>query len=402
MKNIDLKYICKSIGDLSGVPIRIFQEGNMVFFHSFSNLPQDPAVLYLDALAEIREHVGYLITNDFYNYGVVNCEAVKIVIGPTRQVIGSDQELRELAFRLGITGETANTFLSGMKSIVQMPLESVLQVLCTINYILNDEKLQLRDIQIHEQEQEQLRFSMEISRAREIPTPRALTEPAHNTLSIENVLMEIISRGDTAMLKEWISGAPAIRGGTLAAEQLRQRKNLFVVTATLASRAAIRGGMDPEDALSLSDRYIQSCEYLASPERITNLQYHMILEYTERVERVRHGRTPTPLALKTANFIQHHLSEPITAQDVADELHLNRSYLTRWIKAETGETLTDFILKEKTEEAKRLLRYTDKSSAVIAAYLGFSSQSHFSRVFKKYAGVNPGEYREKGRNQILM
>ena len=62
---------------------------------------------------------------------------------------------------------------------------------------------------------------------------------------------------------------------------------------------------------------------------------------------------------------------------------------------ETGESLTDFILKEKTEEAKRLLRYSDKSLTAISNYLGFSSQSHFSRVFKKYTQRTPGEYREK-------
>ncbi|MGM9597252.1 MAG: helix-turn-helix domain-containing protein [Eubacteriales bacterium] len=52
------------------------------------------------------------------------------------------------------------------------------------------------------------------------------------------------------------------------------------------------------------------------------------------------------------------------------------------------------MLKEKTEEAKRLLRYTDKTSVAISAYLGFSSQSHFSKVFKKYTGKTPNEYRD--------
>lgn len=61
-------------------------------------------------------------------------------------------------------------------------------------------------------------------------------------------------------------------------------------------------------------------------------------------------------------------------------------------------TLTDFILKEKTEEAKRLLRYTDKPITSISAYLGFSSQSHFSRTFKKYTGSLPNEYRKRHNN----
>lgn len=62
---------------------------------------------------------------------------------------------------------------------------------------------------------------------------------------------------------------------------------------------------------------------------------------------------------------------------------------------ETGESLTDFILKEKTEEAKRLLRYSDKSLTATGSYLGFSSASHFSRVFKACVGSTRSEYRDK-------
>lgn len=181
----------------------------------------------------------------------------------------------------------------------------------------------------------------------------------------------------------------------MASDQLRQVKNTFVVTATLASRAAIRGGMDAEDALSLSDAFIQKCELLSDLDRITNLQYHMILNFTEQVKRLRHGIHSSELAIQVSNYIRHHISEAITAEAIAKHLYLSRPYLSARFKSETGMSLTDFILKEKTEEAKRLLCYTDKTCMNISYYLGFSSQSHFSRVFKRYSGYSPGEYREK-------
>ena len=121
-----------------------------------------------------------------------------------------------------------------------------------------------------------------------------------------------------------------------------------------------------------------------------NLQYRMILDYTARVERLHLGKHPTKLTVDVANYIQHHMSELITAEKIAEELFLSRPYLSRKFKEETG-----FILKEKTEEAKRLLRYSDKSLTAIGSYLGFSSASHFSRVFKTYVGSTPSEYREK-------
>lgn len=202
-------------------------------------------------------------------------------------------------------------------------------------------------------------------------------------------------KGDITTLTEWVKSAPAVNGGVLANEQLRQLKNTFIVTATLVSRAAIRGGMDIEDAFTLSDSFIQKCELHHSQDRIMNLQYHMVQEFTQRVNRIRQGKHPSKLAIDVANYIHHHLSEPITAEEIAKELYLSRPYLSRKFIEETGESLTDFILKEKTEEAKRLLRYSDKSLTAISNYLGFSSQSHFSRVFKKYANCAPGEYRDK-------
>ena len=396
MQDADLKYICTVIGNLSSIPIRIYDSGELIFFHSIAPLPWDPIIACEKELLGISSHVGYYVTESFSYYGLVNSGCTKIILGPTRQIPFSDQELRMQAFLADVPPADTDAFISGMKNILSMPLESVLQMLCTINFILNGEKLELKDIAIHDGEQEQLKVFLHQKHVdHPLAAPSADEALFHNTYEVEQAMLGIVRRGDTAALREWLASVPAIRGGVLAADQLRQMKNTFVVTATLVSRAAIRGGLDSNDAFSLSDSYIQRCELLDSPDRITNLQYHMLLEYTERVERVRLGKSPTKLAIAVANYVQHHLSEAITTENIAKELYLSRPHLSSKFKEETGMTLTDFILKEKTEEAKRLLRYTDKTATIIGSYLGFSSQGHFSKVFKKYTGQTPGEYREK-------
>lgn len=174
-----------------------------------------------------------------------------------------------------------------------------------------------------------------------------------------------------------------------------QQKNLFVVTVTLVSRAAIQSGMQVDDAFSLSDSYLQQCELLTSPERITNLQYRMLLDYTARVARLRRGGNPSRLLLDVTNYIQHRISEPIRAAAIAKALFISRPYPSRKFKEETEKNLTDFILSEKTEEAKCLLRYSDKSMTAISTYLAFSFTGYFSRVFQQYDGMLPREHREK-------
>lgn len=396
MDNMDLQYLCTVIGNLSGVPIRLYQEEKLQFSYSFVKLPKDPVLLYLEDIRKIRDNVGYYVTKIFNYYGIINYGTQKIVIGPTRQTGNTDQELRELAFQLDVAPEDTADFVTGMKSIIRMPLVSIMQILCTINYVLNGEKLSLQDIAVFDDEQGILNEESAGKRAaQQYAGENIPVQDVHNTFELEQTVMTIVRKGDTAALREWIKAAPAVRGGILAPEQLRQTKNTFIVSATLVSRAAIRGGMDVEDAFSLSDAYIQKGELLNRPDQILNLQYHMILEYTQKVERIRLGKHPGKLAIDVANYIQHHLSEAITAEDIAKELYLSRPYLSRKFIEETGESLTAFIQSEKTQEAKRLLRYSDKSLTAIGNYLGFSSQSHFSRVFKKHTGITPGEYREQ-------
>lgn len=398
MKNIDYSYLCTIIGNLAGIPIRTYKNDQQIFYHSLVNLPKDPITPFLKDILPINEHIGYFITPYFNYYGVVNCPPYKIVIGPSRQSAFSEKDIKELAFKCDVEPDDVPEFVTSMKSIVQMPLTSIMQILCTMNYVMNEEKLSLKDITIYEAEQKDLKKAIESERATqsfnsdlaEIQAQQAV----HNTLTLEQYLVNIVRKGDTVALREWISNAPAVRGGILAAEQIRQMKNLFIVTATLVSRAAIRGGMDTENALSLSDAYIQKCELLSDVEKITNLQYHMILDYTEYVERLRLGKEPSKLVLDISNYIQHHLSEPVDIEALSKAMYLSRTHLAAKFKKETGITLTDFVLKEKTEEAKRLIRYSDKTVSAISSFLGFSSQSHFSRVFKKYTGKTPNEYRE--------
>ena len=394
MENPDIKYLCKVIGNLSGIPIRVYEEGELSFYYCLVRLPADPICAYSDGISAINENIGYYATSEHQYYGVVNSGKSKIVIGPSSQIAPDERALRELAFKADVPADDTADFISGMKAIVCMPLESILQILCTLNYVLNGEKKTLEDIAIYDMEQEALYKQNTINQAQE-RFDNTEKFAHHNTYDLEQLLMNMISKGEVAALREWVSSAPAVRGGIIAPEQIRQRKNTFIVTATLASRAAIRGGMAQDDAFSLSDAYIQKCELLSDPARIMNLQYHMILQFTERVERLRLGERPTKLTADVANYVVHHISEPVTAEKIAEALFISRPYLSKKFKEESGLTLTDFILKEKTEEAKRLLRYTDKPLSSVSVYLGFSSQSHFTRVFRKYTGLNPGEYREK-------
>lgn len=388
MKKLDLSYLCSTIGSLCGFPVRLYEGNELVFKVDHSGLKYDPIQASLKDLFALSDHIGTYITPRYYYYGVVRSGETRLILGPTRQLPSTEQQLRELAFLSNVPAEEMHAFIQTMRSLIYMPLESLQQILCTMNYVMNGEKLSLEHIVLHGSAETQI-----TPNPAEANDGQAIPEEIHNTLAIEQTLMNMIRKGDTDALKAWIASAPAVHAGAMAQEHLRQYKNTFIVTTTLAARSAIRGGMNVEEALSTSDLLIRSCEALQDVQNIQRLQINMLLTYTEQVARLREGIQPTPLAIAVSAWVQRHLSEPIDTEKLAQELHYSRPYLSRKFKEETGMTLTDFILTKKSEEAARLLAYTDKSLIAVSNYLVFSSQSHFSRVFKKYIGKTPSGYK---------
>lgn len=388
MKKLDLIYLCETMGNICGFPVRLYEGNELVCIVDHSGLKYDPMLPFREDLFTLDDHIGTYITPRYYFYGVVRSGDTRLILGPTRQLPTTEQQLRELAFLSNVPAEDTHEFIQAMHSLAPMPLENLQLILCTLNYVINGEKLSLEDIVLNEPSEKQI-----ASTPAKANDEQTIYVESHNTLAIEQALMNMIRKGDTSTLKNWIASAPAVHAGPMAQEHLRQYKNTFIVTTTLAARSAIRGGMDPEEALSASDLLIRNCEALQDVQSILRLQANMLVTYTEQVERLREGIPHTSLAVTVSAWVQKHLSEPTDTEKLACDLHYSRPHLSRKFKAETGMTLTDFILRKKCEEAARLLAYTDKSLIAISDYLGFSSQSHFTRVFKKYMAMTPAEYR---------
>lgn len=94
-------------------------------------------------------------------------------------------------------------------------------------------------------------------------------------------------------------------------------------------------------------------------------------------------------------YIKLHQNKEITREELANHVFLNPDYLTRLFKKKMGLSISDYLLNERLQVAKELLMKTDMPVSGIAVHVGYANFSHFSRMFKKYAGVNPLEFRQK-------
>lgn len=390
-----IRYICTNLGNLCGLPVRLYENNRKILFYSVVNLVKDPFILSEEAALKLNDDICYYQTPYYCHYGILNHGPYKIVVGPSHQVPLSKQDLKSVAFSLGIPSSAIDDFIIGMETLIAYPLMSLLQMLCMIHFALTGEQKSLEQIAIQEEKQAFLKDEIEQGESdRTVEAMDYSPQGPYNAFDIENRLMDMVMRGEVAAINDYIASMPAVRSGIIAQEQLRHSKNIFIVTVTLASRAAIRGGMDVTSALALSDIYIQKCELCTTLDQINELQYRVILDYAEKVAKMKLGQSPSPLVIKVSNYIQEHLSEPIKAEDVAKDLYMGRSRLSTNFKAETGYNLSDYIMMRKIDEAKRLLRYSNKSFTAISLFLGFSSHSHFTNVFKKHTELTPSEYRQ--------
>jgi len=93
-------------------------------------------------------------------------------------------------------------------------------------------------------------------------------------------------------------------------------------------------------------------------------------------------------------FIYENIFRNVTSIDIARHLHLNPSYFSRYFKKLTGTNFTDHVHLIKMEEAKRLLA-SGETAEHTAYVLGYSDRAYFSKVFKKYTGLSPSEYKPR-------
>ena len=95
----------------------------------------------------------------------------------------------------------------------------------------------------------------------------------------------------------------------------------------------------------------------------------------------------------TLRIMEERFSEPLKLKNIADELHINSSYLSRLIASETGISFSSCLSYIRINHAKKLLQSTDLSVEEIGSRCGFCNASHFVKLFHNNEGMTPLQYR---------
>ncbi|WP_217596785.1 response regulator [Cohnella sp. GbtcB17] len=92
-------------------------------------------------------------------------------------------------------------------------------------------------------------------------------------------------------------------------------------------------------------------------------------------------------------WVKDHYASPLTLKGIASQLFMNSAYLGSLFKTQTGIGFGEYVLQVRMEKAKEILAGTDLKVYEVASAVGYNDMDWFYEKFKRYTGVNPGDYR---------
>lgn len=395
----DIKEFCKLFYASTSIPIGCYNTDNEC--SCFFPLIKEDKFFFdkkcIDSM-HFTKNPDYFISQSFGYSGCVKQHNTNniVIIGPLFSTPPSDLTLHTFMREWIISSDYKQDVEQFLEKLPIYSFHQFLQVLIFLHLCLNDEVIDMKEhfnLKLDNLNSEfSALHSNQLFEAKE-------NQNFHNSYYFEQELMQYIQQGDVNKLNHLLTNQTnGISVGILANNSLRQEKNLFISSVTIAMRSAIAGGMDMEQAYQLSDLYITECEKSQDIAQVASIAHSMLLDFGERVAKSQAPKGMSREIYDCVQFISQHTNEPIQVADVAAHIGRSRSYLTNKFKKELGFDVSKFIMRCKLEEAKSLLTYSNKSLSEISNYLCFSSQSYFQNVFKKKYGMTPAQYRSQVHN----
>lgn len=179
----------------------------------------------------------------------------------------------------------------------------------------------------------------------------------------------------------------------------------FDMTQLLANTTGLRltlrmvaeqGGAHAAVVYALSLSYAQKIFSIQNAKDLEKITPAMIRDFSDAV-RSAHTTQYSPAIKNVVNYLDLHISEKIDMRHLAALADCGTDNLSQRFKTETGLTIAQYLAKERCRIAGDLLRKTDLPVQKISAHVGYMDNNYFVKVFKKYMGDTPTDYRNKLR-----
>jgi len=218
----------------------------------------------------------------------------------------------------------------------------------------------------------------------------------HRRYMLEQAVLSNIRNGNLQYKDDWERMCQSSTGVKVEGQSMLMRGKMSVVTFIgLCVHAAIDGGMTPEAALVKGEAYLEPAMNCTTVGDLRKVNHTMYDDFVHSVYACRINLKYSPQIRACRDYIEIHVEEEFSVEDLARQAGYNKHYLMRKFKEETQVSIVDYIKIARVERAKQLLDYSSYTVEEIGTRLHFCSRSYFSQVFQEITGVTPAQYRKQ-------
>ncbi|MFD3216044.1 MULTISPECIES: helix-turn-helix domain-containing protein [Bacillus] len=400
--SIDIQHLCDLVHSTFHVPVQFLSTNKKIVYESTSHTIVSPfysskeehlnEIYQENAPCNFPIFKGNKYLENFISIHITKHEHIKgtIIIGPTTYPKVSD----EMAIKLMKYFNCTNNMQQGVdyyQFLPEIKKSTLIDISIWLHYVIFNEKLD-RDI-VWKKNKLLEDVSYKIVNPDLYISKRLRHDPQHYDISLERKFFSAIKEGNKEKVIQYAYSFPQEDSAISSkGDQLRNQKNNGIIAITLAIRYAIDGNLPSHVAFSLGTLYIQTIEKLDNMYSVNRLIEDALCTFAERVKEYNNQAYSNSITT-CLNHIHKHIYDEITLNDLANLLHISPTYLSKLFKKEVGIPLSEYIQRERVEEAKKLLTLTTYPLSDICAWLNFNDQSYFTRVFKKITSMTPRQYR---------
>lgn len=299
------------------------------------------------------------------------------------------QELREL-------NPEVDNFAEMEKKVARMDIvapdrfQAAADVLyVAVNQLMQRDLFVLEKVETYKMQQ-RIRKELEERKKQQLDTAR--TSNNYSTyLQSEKNFLRYIRLGDKFRAEKSLQKLLTQLFVKTAGDQVSAKMRISELAA-LVSRAAVEGGAEADCVMVMLDQFNKKINDCPRIEEVFSHIHKLVTVWLDQSLSL-DDKKHKGLVNEAKSFILESYSRPIKIDDVATQLFISPSYLSRLFRQELNCTVNDYITRVRVEQAVELMKKPELSVAQVSQAVGFQSQSYFAKVFSKYIGVAPLVYR---------
>ncbi|MCR4675133.1 MAG: AraC family transcriptional regulator [Lachnospiraceae bacterium] len=212
---------------------------------------------------------------------------------------------------------------------------------------------------------------------------------------MENGMLDLVRQGNIYFKNKTMSASSILHQFQgIGSNNVQMATQYATIFCGLCIRAAIDGGLTPDNAYTTGNMYIKNLRSAKTTVEILSITNRLFEDLIHRVHMEKDKNHYSKEIHTCISYIELHPDEPLSIEYLSEKIGYSKYYLSKKFKSEVNMSINSYIKKIRIEQASFLLTATDMDIQEISSLLHFGNRNFFSKVFKEETGESPAYYRE--------